>query len=133
MPKSHILLNHTLTPRQSQELKENFSVSDIVIPSQEISDFWQQIPIKAEINEELLKPILEWLSAMQAGDILVIQGEFGATFALTDWALKKGLKVLHSVTERVATESRKGELVERGYVFEHRKFREYRKIWELYT
>jgi len=128
MPRSCILLNHTLTPKQTQELKEIFGVNDIIVPSQEICDFWQQIPTDMEISEEFLQSVLEWLSAMQSGDILVIQGEFGATFALADWALKKGLKVLHSVTERVATENREGERIERSYVFEHKKFREYKKI-----
>jgi len=128
MPNSYILLNHTLTPKQAQELKENFNSTNIIMPPQKISDFWQQIPTDAEIGEELLKPVLEWLSVMQNGDILIIQGEFGATFALVGLALEKGVKVLHSVTERIATESRNGELVERNYVFEHKRFREYKKI-----
>jgi hypothetical protein len=125
MPKAYILLNHTLTCKQTQELKEKFGVSDIIIPPQEISDFWQQIPTDAEIGENLLKPTLNWLLTAKKGDILVIQGEFGATFAIADWALRRGLAVLHSVTERVATESRKGELVHRSYVFEHVRFREF--------
>jgi len=123
--KSYILLNHTLTTNQTQELKEKFGVSDIILPPQEISDLWQQIPTDAEINKKLLNPILNWLLTTKHGDILVIQGEFGASFAIIDWALSRGLTVLHSVTERMATESRSGEVVQRSYVFEHVRFREF--------
>ncbi|GBU24447.1 hypothetical protein R83H12_01077 [Fibrobacteria bacterium R8-3-H12] len=125
MPKSYILLNHTLTDKQKRELKEIFGASDIILPPQEISDFWQQIPTDAEISEELLEPILKWLLTAKNGDILVIQGEFGSTFAIADWALGRGLTALHSVTERVATESRDGEVVQRSYVFEHVRFRKF--------
>jgi len=125
MPKAYILLNHTLTANQTQELKEKFGVNNIILPPQEISDFWQQIPTDAEISENLLKPILNWLLMTKSGDILVIQGEFGSTFAIADWALGRGLTVLHSVTERIATESRSGEVVQRSYVFEHVRFRKF--------
>ena len=64
-------------------------------------------------------------------DIFVIQGEFGSTFTLVDFALKKGLVPLYATTRRIAKETRNGETVHREYVFEHVCFKKYDYFKEL--
>ena len=43
------------------------------------------------------------------GDIVALQGEFSATFALADFSLRRRLIPVCAVTERVAQEEREGE------------------------
>ena len=73
----------------------------------------------------VIRNVVDWLAAAQAGDVLIVQGEFGATFMIVEYALKKGLVPVHAVTKRVAQESRAGEIVRRQYIFEHVCFRKY--------
>ena len=77
------------------------------------------------MNGSLIFDVTNWLSSAGKGDFLIVQGEFGTTFMIVDYALKKNLIPLHAVTKRVAKEQRNGEIVSRQYVFEHVCFRKY--------
>jgi hypothetical protein len=61
----------------------------------------------------------------------IIQGEFGAAFAMTDYALLQGLIPVHALTRRVSREVREGEVVKKTYIFEHVCFRSYRYFRDL--
>ena len=125
MKKSYLLLNHTLTENQVADLLENWHVDAIEETSEPIKVFWSQIQAGSEIKKSDLKLVVDWLDGAKEGDIIVLQGEFGSTFALVDYALLTKLVPVHSVTRRVASETRDGEKVFRNYVFEHVCFRKY--------
>jgi hypothetical protein len=128
---THCLLNHPLTQNQITELETVFNSGRIVYPPAGVSSAWGGIPAEKSLSAEHLRPFTQWLSAAHEGDCVVLQGEAGATFALVDFALSRGLVPLHSVTQRVARENRDGEKVFRSYVFEHICFRRYRYFDEL--
>jgi len=116
------LLNHEITPKQIDELNSRFGVKHIIHPPDCISALWGDIPTDTEL---FIEPFINWLNAAQRGDLVILQGEFGATFRLVDFALKKELVPLYSVTKRIAKETRDGEKVYRSYIFEHICFRQY--------
>lgn len=126
MKKSFCLLNHPLTQNQLTELKEKFSAEEIIYPSEELSKKWGQIPATQDLDMGLILDVTDWLSSANQNDVLIVQGEFGSTFMIVDYALKKNLIPVHAVTKRVAQESREGEIVKRQYVFEHVCFRRYK-------
>lgn len=125
MKKCFCLLNHSLTENQIKELETNFEVDEILYPSEKIQTNWAQIKTDKNLDYDLIQEICIWLKMAAAGDVLIIQGEFGTTFCLVDFALKMGLIPLHAVTKRVAKEEINGETVTRHYVFEHFCFRKY--------
>lgn len=127
MSRTFCLLNHTLTKNQLEELKEKFASKEIIYPPEELSKLWSQIPPEKE-NTEIVRSVVLWLKSSGAkdGDLLIIQGEFGSTFTLVDYALKNHLVPLYATTKRVAKESRNGEKVQREYVFEHVSFKKYK-------
>ncbi|WP_296091389.1 CRISPR-associated protein Csx20 [uncultured Treponema sp.] len=125
MPRTFCLLNHTLTQSQIAELGEKFNSSEIVYPEKNLSELWSQIPPEKS-NEEVVESVVSWLkSNATPGDLFIIQGEFGSTFTLVDFALKNGLVPLYATTKRIAKESHSGETVRREYVFEHVCFKKY--------
>lgn len=126
MSKAYCLLNHALTENQINELKEKFAVAEIIYPSQQLSGKWSQIPTTENIDKTVIDSVTAWLVGAEENDVLIVQGEFGSTFAIVDFALKKGLIAVHAVTQRIATESRDGEKVSRSYIFEHVCFRRYK-------
>ena len=123
--KAYCLLNHELTENQKNELLTRFNCQSIIYREKELTAIWSQIPAVESIDLSVIKAVTDWLGDAQEGDVLIIQGEFGATFMLVDYALKNKMIPLHAVTKRVATEQRNGETVQRQYIFEHVCFRRY--------
>lgn len=126
MKKAYVLLNHQLTENQIEELKKDYNCSDIIYPDQNLVANWSGIAATKELDLKVLAAVISWLGQANKEDVLVVQGEFGSTFYVVDYALKNGLVPVHAVTQRIAEESREGEVVTKKYVFQHCCFREYR-------
>lgn len=125
MPKTFCLLNHTLTQKQLAELSEKFNSTQVIYPEKSLAELWAQIPPEKS-NDEVVKVVASWLKENSVpDDLFIIQGEFGSTFTLVDFALKNGLVPLYATTRRIAKESRNGETVHREYIFEHVCFKKY--------
>lgn len=126
MSRTFCLLNHILTQKQLDELKQKFGSTEVVYPEESLSTQWAQIPPE-ESNADIIASVVLWLKRnAERGDFFIVQGEFGSTFTLVDFALKNALVPLYATTRRVAKEFRSGETVRREYVFEHVCFKEYR-------
>lgn len=126
MSRTFCLLNHILTQKQLDELKQKFGSTEVVYPEESLSTQWAQIPSE-ESNADIIASVVSWLKRnAERGDFFIVQGEFGSTFTLVDFALKNALVPLYATTRRVAKEFRSGETVRREYVFEHVCFKEYR-------
>jgi len=131
MPVVFCLLNHELTPKQKEELFSVYGAKDIIYPPAPLSTLWSGIPTVKELTKAHFEPVITWLQKPVPGDILILQGEFSATFAIADYALQKGLIPVCAVTERVSREVREGEIVRKTYIFEHICFRRYRYFGDL--
>ena len=129
MKQVFVLINHTLTERQNLELKRLYgSDCQLIFPPEEIKAYWAQIPPKPFIESNKIQEIVTWLGKANNNDVLLVQGDFGATFLIVDYALKNGLVPIQSVTKRIETEEYYGEKVYKHYVFEHECFREYKSF-----
>ena len=126
MPRTFCLLNHKLTPRQLEELEVEFQSAEVVCSPEALSRKWSQIHPE-ESREMVVEAVVGWLqdNHAQPGDLFVVQGDFGCTFTLVDYALQRGMVPLYATTIRIARESRNGEQVHREYIFEHSGFRRY--------
>jgi hypothetical protein len=127
----YCLMNHQLTSAQERELINRYGSDGIILPSAEISSAWMNSPVDAAFKRSSLSPFLSWIEGIPPSSAIVLQGEAGAAFALIDYALRRNLIVLHSVTERKVSEVRRGEIVTRRCEFEHICFREYQRIEEM--
>lgn len=124
--KAYCLLNHQLTLNQISELKNTYNVETVIYPNEELSKRWSQIPTVKEIDMSIIEEVCNFLKNAEKNDVLIIQGEFGSTFMIVDYALKHQLIPLHAVSKRIAKEEREGEKVKREYIFEHVCFRQYK-------
>ena len=127
--KTYCLLNHKLTENQEKELSEKFQSEKIVYPSAELSASWAQVPPTERIDHGIARRVVDWLSDAEEGDILLVQGEMGATFLLVSYALSHGLVPMHAVSRREESESVEGESVVKRHIFRHVCFRRY-EIWD---
>ena len=128
MRKALCLLNHKLTKVQLFELENTFGISEVVYPNYAIQGAWADIPTTPTLTKDNLKPFVEWmLKNAQRDDIVILQGEFGASFYLIECAFENDLIPIHSVTKRIAKEGSHDETIVRTYVFTHICFRKYIK------
>ena len=118
-----ILISHTLTDSQREDARKNWNVGEFKnVPSR----WWGQIPADAESVSPYLSDIVSYLGReADSGDLLLIQGDFGATVAMTQWAKTRGLVPLYATTRRVAREHTEGERVITTREFRHVRFRRY--------
>ena len=126
MKKLFVLLNHSLLPEQFQEAKERFGITHVITLS---NDTWRDIdPYAKSIAHQLEYFKNRLLKEAFKGDYLLVQGDFGATFAMANLAKKYGIIPIYATTARRAT-----QVIENGRVitkreFSHVQFRKYEEI-----
>lgn len=120
-----ILLSHQMTPVQYEDAKESLHVKNFAELSKEI---WSQIPCDCiDISEYLATIKHNILKSSKVGDILLVQGDFGATVAMVQFAHKHDLIPVYATTKRIAKDIVDGDKVVTVRTFEHVRFRQYTK------
>src|SRR5690554_1401835 len=83
----YLLFSHELTEKQKRKAYEELTIREIHDLPDDLKGLWSQIPPEIPEVSGYLQPILEWLdNQVQEGDYLLIQGDFGATFWMVQWA-----------------------------------------------
>ena len=118
-----VLINHNLTEEQKDQALKVFGVEDIINIA---DDAWSNIsPSDENILYVLNRYKKELMLEAEAGDILLVQGDFGATYNMINFAKNIGLKTIYATTKRVVQELIiDGKSVTRRE-FKHENFREY--------
>ena len=124
-----ILFNHTLTKDQEFDAKNTLKIHNIIYPSQEIKSLWANIPEGRESLNCYLEDVKEWiLNKAKKGDYILIQGDFGATYIMVEYAFNLGLIPIYSTTKRVANaETLEGGEIIISKVFKHVIYRKYER------
>ena len=123
MKMMFILMSHEITTIQKEDAKKSFGVDNFeVVPSK----WWGQIPPDSDSVRPYTQEIKEWLdSRAKDGDILLVQGDFGATVDMISYARGKNMIPVYATTERKATERVENDKIITVRTFEHVRFREY--------
>lgn len=122
-----LLFSHQLTQQQEKEAIQRFGVKHFLSLPEDLQELWSDMP--ADIEE--LDPTLDVLKTFikrhtKDGDIVLIQGDFGATYNMVQYCKSLKLKTVYATTKRVSTmlHSEKEKYIKKAQ-FEHRRFREY--------
>lgn len=121
------MFNHDLGPDQMKDAETSLGIEKFVEMPPVLKQTWQQIPADVENIEEIVMPMGEWLrNATKKGDVVLIQGDFGATYLLVKCALGLGLLPVYATTRRLAEEIRQEDgTMKVIHVFKHVRFRRY--------
>ena len=121
--KMFILMSHTMTPAQQKDATETLGVSEfIVVPS----DWWGQIPADADSVCEYTASLKSFLKEnAKQDDLLLVQGDFGATLNMVHFAFEQKIIPLYATTKRTANEVIEGDKVTTVREFVHVRFRMY--------
>ena len=118
-----ILINHVLTPEQEEGARKNLNIDKFV----NIADAkWSDIDPSEKSVIKVVETYKDKLrSQAKSGDVLLVQGDFGATYNMIRFVKNMGLIAVYATTKRIVSEQ-----VENGKVvikreFKHARFREY--------
>ena len=122
-----LLFSHSLSDVQKADAREHYGVEVFVPMPEAIQKLWSSIPAQSEDISTHIQPIKAFVEDIShRGDMVLIQGDFGATYALVNFSRSLELVTLYATTKRnVVEKSIDGKMVKTS-VFEHVRFREYR-------
>lgn len=125
MKKMFILISHNLTPEQEEDAKRDQQVNEFIYVKNSI---WQNIPPENEKISNLLNEIKKSiLKDAKKGDLLLVQGDFGATYIMVNFAFQNGLVPIYATSKREVVEIKKDENITTIRKFRHIRFREYER------
>ncbi len=112
-----LLFNHTITHLQEGDARASLGVEEIISAPAEIQHLWSRVPPDLAGLSGFLEPVCQWLrEAAVQDDYILVQGDFGATFLLVEFALENGLIPIYSTTARTVVEK---HLDDGGVKLEH--------------
>jgi len=122
-----LIFSHILTDIQIQDAKANLGVDEFIYLPKDLQEKWSLIPPDEKDITSITGEIKEWLEEVATRkDYILVQGDYGATYALVNFCRSRGFKAIYSTTSRRAREV-KGEdgKIEITRVFEHVRYRDY--------
>ncbi len=126
----YLLFSHRLTEEQIQDAQSNWKVERFIYLPENLQELWSNIPPELPALTEYLTPIFRWIEKnAKKNDLLLIQGDFGATCLLVQFAWKHALQPIYSTTTRTNIETiEKDGSIRTERFFVHQRFRLYEKI-----
>ncbi len=130
MKRMFLCFNHELTREQIQDAKRNLNIDEFIHLPSRLKKLWQNIPPDLLDISSYLKPIIDWLKTKtREGDLILVQGDFGATYLIVQFAFKEGLIPVYATTKREVIEKKMPDgKVEMIHQFRHVIFRRYRQL-----
>ena len=126
MKRMFLLFSHKLTASQEADAKKNLRVEEFVYLDEELQKVWSNVPPNLSDLKEYLKPIVEFLkSSLRSGDVVLVQGDFGATCYMARVVKELGGVAVYATTKRDVVEIKVGDKIEKKSIFEHVMFRRY--------
>lgn len=116
-------MNHSLTKEQEKDAVKNLNIDNFVIISDEK---WSNID---PTSKSVLSSIESYKNKLKEnsklGDVLLVQGDFGATYTMANFAKSIGLIPIYATTRRIVSKQvEDGKLIIKRE-FKHERFREY--------
>ncbi len=121
-----LLFSHMLREEQEESAKDLFGVEKFVTLPSELQGLWSSVPPELESILGYLEPIREYLQEeLREGDVVLIQGDFGATYHMVHFVDGLGARAIYATTKRDVIEELNGDVVVKRSVFKHVRFRAY--------
>ena len=122
-----LIFSHELTEEQRADLGKNWQVEEFIPLPADLQGLWSGVPPHLEGLAAYLAPLFRWLAQQAwAGDLALIQGEFGAVYLTVKKALELNLIPIYATTRREVRETRLPDgSVRQERIFRHVRFRVY--------
>ncbi len=121
-----LLFSHQLTESQVNDAKENWDIDDFVSLPKKLQKIWSNIDPELESIKSDLLLFCDFIDeTVNEGDLILIQGDFGACCFMAHYAKSKHMIPVYATTKRSVEEyTEEGRTIKKS-IFEHRRFRKY--------
>ncbi len=124
--KLFLLFSHTLTTEQIVDAKKTFGVEEFIELPKSLQALWSNVPSDLEALNEYLEPIESYLKVeLKKDDLVLVQGDFGATYYVVSMVKSLGFKAIYATTKRNVVEKVIKNKIVKTSLFEHVRFRVY--------
>jgi len=121
-----LLFSHKLTDLQKIDAKESLDINDFIYLPSNLQKIWSQIPANIYDISPYLNQIKEYVQAnTNQGDYILIQGDFGATYKMIEYAKEINIIPIYSTNSRESIEEEIDGKVVKKSIFIHNIFRRY--------
>ena len=122
-----LLFSHSLTKEQILDAKGTLHIDNFVSLPSNLQTLWSNIPAEIDILNKYLEPIKEFVKLKtDQGDMVLIQGDFGAVYEMVNFVKNLNLVPLYATTKRETKEIKKDGKVIKTSIFKHVIYREYK-------
>lgn len=119
---------HKLTEAQKKKLLGKLRVEKISYLPQDLQKIWSNIPPEMHYVGEFILPIKKWLKKnVQAGDYILVQGDYGATYQIVKCDFANNCIPIYATSERKTIEKTDNGQITLVRLFKHVRFRVYEK------
>jgi hypothetical protein len=122
--KMYLLFSHKLTDAQIEDAKK-LGVDKFIYLPEDLQRKFSNIPPELESVKEYAKDFERFLENAKSGDYVLIQGDFGLTCHLVNFAKSKGLIPVYATTKRISKDIKKDGKVVKISEFKHIRVRKY--------
>ncbi len=126
MKKMILLFSHKLTPEQITDAKSSFGVEEFLLLDDDLQNIWSNVPADLEDVVEYLQPVRDFLiENMNEDDVVLVQGDFGATCAIASFVKSLSGVTVYATTKRNVVEKESDGKIVKTSIFEHVRFRKF--------
>jgi hypothetical protein len=124
--KMFLLISHEIDEIQEKQAKELYGVRCFIRLPEELQEEWSNIPHEMDEVRDYISDIKEFiLLNAEKGDIVLVQGDYGATYEIVNFCKENNLIPVYATTKRVAEEKREKDRTIIKRTFKHVRFRQY--------
>ncbi len=130
MKRMFLLFSHTLTEAQEEDARAHLGVEEFCYLPSNLQGIWSAVDPWGELPEESLQEIVDFLrEESQPGDVVLVQGDFGAVVWMVDACQHLDLVAVYATTYRQCVETRHPDgSVSMTHTFSHVQFRRYQRF-----
>jgi len=122
--KMVLLFSHRLTMEQRDDAINRFGIQEFVSLNEKFQYLWSNVPADVETLDEYLEPIKSFLKdTLNQDDVVLIQGDFGATCHMAQFVKEIGAVGVYATTVRDVVEKQEGGVIIKTSIFKHVRFR----------
>ena len=124
MKKLILLFSHNLTDVQKEDAIGSFGVEEFVKLPDNLQTIWSNVPADLEDLSDYLQPVRDFIvEELAPDDVVLVQGDFGATCAISSFVKSLDAIAVYATTKRNVEEREIDGKIVKTSVFEHVRFR----------
>jgi len=126
MKKMILFFSHNLTDEQREDAKSKWYIEAFLTLPAELQTLWSNVPAQLEDIEHYLEPMKAFLlKNVSKDDIVLVQGDFGATYKIVTLLKSFHIAAVYATTKREVEEKEVNGKIVKTSVFKHIRFRRY--------